>query len=156
VLNPDFKDMLSVFNAESVEYLIVGAYAMAAHGVPRATGDLDCWIRRSPENAERVMRALAAFGAPLERISKDDLSVPGLVLQFGVEPTRIDLLTSIDGVDFDEAYQRRLVARIDDIEVSLLDLETLIRNKRAVGRPRDLADVARLEALAMRLKTKGR
>lgn len=150
MLNPDFRDMLSAFNAERVEYLVVGAYAMANYGVPRATGDLDFWIRRSPENAERVMRALVAFGAPMDRVTRDDLSQPDVVLQFGVEPNRIDILTSIDGVEFDEASASRTVTRLEDTDVPFIGLADLIRNKRAAARPRDIADVVHLEAVARR------
>jgi len=146
MLNPDFSDMLSAFTGESVEYLVVGAYALAAHGVPRATGDLDFWIRPTPENASRVLRALAAFGAPTADLALDDLTTPDLVFQIGVEPNRIDILTSIDGVTFDEARATMVLARIDGLEVPVLGREALIRNKRAVGRPKDLADVAQLES----------
>ncbi len=146
MLNPDFSDMLSAFTAESVEFLVVGAYALAAHGIPRATGDLDFWVRPSPENAQRVLRALAAFGAPAGDVTVQDLTTPDLVFQIGLEPNRIDILTSIDGVHFDEAYQTRLTARIGSLEVPVLGREALIRNKRAVGRPKDLADIAQLEA----------
>jgi hypothetical protein len=150
VLNPDFKDMLCAFNAEGVEYLVVGAYAMAAHGFPRATGDLDFWIRSTPENADRVLRSLTAFGAPLDKISRTDLLTPDLVLQFGIEPSRIDILTSIDGVTFDDAYPKRVTTRLDDVDVPLLGLAELIRNKRILGRPKDIADVASLQALPTR------
>src|SRR5687768_14396921 len=103
MLNPDFRDMLFALSAEKVEFLVVGAYALAAHGHPRATGDLDLWARPSAENAHKLLRALAAFGAPLESIREADLTTPGNVLQVGVEPRRIDLLTAIDGVEFDDA-----------------------------------------------------
>lgn len=146
MLNPDFRDMLSALLAEDVEFLVVGAYALAAHGLPRATGDLDFWIRRSPANAARVMRALAAFGAPLDRITEADLCTPDLVYQLGMEPSRIDILTAIDGVEFDEAWPNRTVAVIDELRIPLLGLRELIRNKRATGRDQDLADVSRLEA----------
>jgi len=146
VLNPDFRDMLSAFDAEGVEYLIVGAYALAGHGLPRATGDLDFWIRRSSENAARVMRALTAFGAPTDQITEADLCAQDLVFQMGIEPSRIDVLTSIDGVEFDEAWPNRLMASVDGLVVPILGREDLIRNKRAVGRDQDLADVARLQA----------
>lgn len=145
MLNPDFSDMLSALTDADVEYLVVGAYALAAHGVPRATGDLDVWIRRTEENAERTMRALDAFGAPTLDLASEDLLEPDLVFQIGIEPRRIDLLTSIDGVEFDEAWGRHLVARIDDLEVPVLGLRELIENKRAVGRTRDLADIEQLE-----------
>lgn len=146
MLNPDFRDMLSAFIEESVEFLVVGAYALAAHGVPRATGDLDFWIRRDSDNAQRVFRALGLFGAPLDQLNVADLTRPDLVYQIGVEPNRIDILTTIDGVTFEEAWPSRVTARIDDLDVPILGREQLIRNKRALGRTKDLADIEALEA----------
>jgi hypothetical protein len=146
MLNPDFRDMLFAFIAERVEFLIVGAYALSFHGLPRATGDLDFWIGRDGENAERVFRALQSFGAPTLDLTTSDLLTPDLVLQIGIEPNRIDILTSIDGVEFDEAWKERVVASVDGLEVPILSVSHFIRNKRAVGRPRDLADVLTLEA----------
>lgn len=145
MLNPDFKDMLCAFNAEGVEYLVVGAYAMASHGFPRATGDIDFWIRRTPENADRVLRALVAFGAPTDQLSREDLLAPEMIVQFGVEPNRIDLLTSIDGVEFGQAYAGRTVTELDEVTVPFLGLTDLIRNKRATGRDKDAVDAALLE-----------
>lgn len=138
--------MLSAFADAKVEFLVVGAYALAAHGIPRATGDLDFWIRRTPQNADRVLRALEAFGAPMDKVTREDLLAPDMVVQLGVAPSRIDILTSIDGVEFDESWLNRLVARVEDVDVPILSREDLIRNKRASGRPRDLADVAELES----------
>src|SRR5688572_11794358 len=109
-MNPDFRDLLSAFGAQGVEHLVVGAHALAAHGHVRATKDLDVWVRPSPENAARVLRALGAFGAPLQDLSVQDLSLPGLIFQIGVPPVRIDVLTSIDGVEFEEAWRDRLEA----------------------------------------------
>jgi len=106
-VNPDFRDLLSEFNARGVEYLVVGAYALAAHGHVRATGDLDIWVKPDPANAKRVMSALAAFGAPLHDLTEGDLSRAGVVFQIGVAPVRIDVLTGIDGVAFDEAWLER-------------------------------------------------
>jgi len=146
VLNPDFRDILSACIAEDVEFLVVGAYALAAHGLPRATGDLDLWIRRSPGNAARAMRALAAFGAPLDQITEADLCAPGIIFQMGVEPSRVDIITAIDGVDFDEAWPNRIVTTIDELPVPLLGLRDLMTNKRAAGRDQDRADVSRVEA----------
>ena len=146
MLNPDFRDMLSAFSAENVEYLVVGAFALAAHGIPRSTGHLDFWIRPTGQNAERVLRALSSFGAPVNEVSLEDLQTPDMVFQFGVQPSRIDLLTSIDGVDFDEAWQRRTTTQVEGINIQLLGVEDLLTNKRATGRPQDLADVAALEA----------
>ncbi|MFW6010305.1 MAG: hypothetical protein ACOC9H_00150 [Gemmatimonadota bacterium] len=155
MLNPDFRDMLSAFADAGVEYLVVGAYALAAHGVPRATGDLDCWIRRTEGNAARTMRALEAFGAPTLDVTIEDLLKPDLVFQIRVEPRRIDILTSIDGVDFDEAWQHRIVARINEIDVPVIGLRELVENKRAVGRTRDLADIERLESEAEQRSREG-
>ncbi len=145
MLNPDFRDILSAFNDERVEYLLVGAYALASHGLPRATGDIDLWVRRSPDNAERVWRALERFGAPLDRLSVRDLEAPDVVVQIGVSPRRIDLLTCIDGVDFDTAWKERMLVAVDGVEVPVISRRHLIANKRATGRPQDLADIARLE-----------
>ncbi len=148
MLSPDYKDILSGFIEERVDYLVVGAYAVASHGLPRATGDLDLWVRADPENAHRVWRALAQFGAPVTDLAESELSHPGLVFQIGVEPSRIDILTSIDGVEFDDAWKARLELEIDGLRIHVIGRTHLIANKRAVGRPQDLADVARLEKLS--------
>jgi hypothetical protein len=149
-LSPDFRDLLSAFNEHGVDYLVVGAHALAAHGHVRATGDLDVWVRAEPANAARVMAALSAFGAPLKDLSADDLVTPGTIFQIGVAPIRIDVMTSIDGVGFDEAWAERLVARFADVPVPVLSATQLIRNKRSVGRPQDMADVDWLERNAGR------
>lgn len=144
MLNPDFKEIISAFNAANVEYLIVGAYAVAAHGLPRTTGDIDFWVRPSQENAERVWRALADFGAPMERVSVADFAAPDMIVQFGVPPARIDVITSIEAVQFAEAWPGRLIVTMDSVVANVIGREDLLRNKRAVGRPQDLADVDRL------------
>ena len=144
-MNPDFRDLLSEFNARGVEYLVVGAYALAAHGHVRATGDLDIWVRPDPANAKRVMSALEAFGAPLHDLTEGDLSRAGVVFQIGVAPMRIDVLTGIDGVAFDEAWLERFTTRYAGQAVSVLSARQLIANKRAVGRAQDMADVEWLE-----------
>lgn len=125
--------------------MIVGAYALAVHGLPRATGDIDLWVRPAGDNARRVWRALLKFGAPLSDLKQSDLSGPGIVFQIGVAPTRIDILTSIDGVDFTEAWKERLEVEVEGLNVAVISRTHLIVNKKAVGRPQDLADVARLE-----------
>ncbi len=145
MLNPDFRDILYELSAQRAEFLLVGAYALAGHGLPRATGDIDIWIRPTRDNAVRVWQALVAFGAPLETLTLDDLTTPGVFFQIGLPPRRIDILTAIDGVEFQEAWQTRLECEIDGIELPVLGREALIRNKRAAGRPKDLADVAWLE-----------
>ena len=145
MLNEDFREMLSALSAERVEYLLVGAYALAAHGLPRATGDMDVWVRCSEENAQRTWRALARFGAPLEGLTPADLCQPRMVIQIGVAPCRIDLLTSIDGVEFDEAAARRDFVEIGELSVPVISRADLAANKRACGRPQDLVDLESLE-----------
>ena len=147
MLSPDFRDILSAFTDAGVEYLLVGAYAMAAHGHPRATGDIDLWVRPEPENARRVLRALAAFGAPLAGATEQDFAAPGLVFQIGVAPHRIDVLTGIDGVAFDEAWEERAERSLAGLTIPVLNRPMLVRNKRATGRRRDAADADRLEGL---------
>ncbi len=144
-MNRDFVEMLSALSAAGVEFLIVGAHALAAHGLPRATGDLDIWIKRSAENAERVLAALRVFGAPLHDLTRDDLLRPDTVFQIGVVPCRIDILTTISGIEFDDAWPGRLPLALEDLSVACIGRDDLLANKRAAGRPQDLADVARLE-----------
>jgi hypothetical protein len=145
VLNPDYRDILSIFNEEKVEYLVIGAYALAAHGLPRATGDIDLWINRDERNAGRVWRSLVKFGAPLSDLKESDFSGPGMVYQIGVAPNRIDILTSIDGVEFNDAWRQRVEINIEDVLVFVISRVHLIANKKTVGRPQDLADIDRLE-----------
>lgn len=147
-MNSDFRDMLSEFNAAGVEYLLVGAYALAAHGMLRATGDIDLWVRPTPANARCVELALSRFGALLEGISAADFEKPDLVFQIGIVPRRIDILTAIDGVDFDAAIGRRQWKQLGDIQIPVLSREDLIKNKRASGRPKDIADAIWLEQTA--------
>ena len=144
-MNRDFRDLLAEFNAHGVEYLVVGAHAVAAHGHVRATKDLDLWVRPTSDNAKRVLSALRAFGAPLHDLTEADLGAPGLVFQIGVAPLRIDIMTSIDGVAFADAWPARLLTRFADQPAAVLSREHLIKNKRATGRTQDAADVERLE-----------
>lgn len=146
-MNPDFADMLSALSGAGVDFLIVGAHALAAHGIPRATGDLDIWIRPTPDNAERTLRALAAFGAPLADLTIEDLTRPDTVFQMGLPPARIDILSGITGVDFDQAWARRVPVVVDGHALSVLSKADFIANKTALGRPRDLADMAMLDEL---------
>jgi hypothetical protein len=146
-LNEDFLDFLKALLTEKAQFLIVGAHALAVHGVARATGDLDLWILAEPNNAARVWRALIRFGAPVETldISQADLERPEIVCQIGLPPRRIDLLTALTGVDFETAWQTRVVKSVEGLELSFIDRKTFITNKRATGRPRDLADLALLD-----------
>ncbi len=147
-MNPLFSDMLSALSAEDVEFLVVGAYALAAHGYPRATGDIDIWIRPADENAQRVWRALKRFRAPLFDLTVEDLTTPDIVFQIGAAPCRIDLLTSIDGVNFDDAWADRQQTEVAGHKFAVLSRRDLLQNKKAAGRPQDLADVAWLESNA--------
>ncbi|HEX5760838.1 MAG TPA: hypothetical protein VF121_16735 [Thermoanaerobaculia bacterium] len=145
-MHPDFRDLLAEFNAAGVDYLVVGAHALAAHGHVRATKDLDVWVNPSPDNAPRVLRALAAFGAPLHELSKDDLAQPDLIYQVGLPPVRIDVLTSIDGVAFAEAWAERVETTFAGERAAVLSRRHLVQNKRTSGRLQDLADIERLES----------
>jgi hypothetical protein len=145
-VNRDFRDLLAEFNAQGVEYLVVGAHALAAHGHVRATKDLDVWIRPDAENATRVLKALRRFGTPLHDLSEADLAKPGTVFQIGLPPLRIDVITVIDGVDFDEAWSARVRTEFADLPAAVLSREHLIKNKRASGRTQDMADVEWLES----------
>jgi hypothetical protein len=138
-LSRDFRDLLSEFNAHGVEYLIVGAHALAAHGHVRATKDLDIWVRPDLDNARRVIKALRSLGAPLNDLKEQDLVEPGLIFQIGVPPVRVDVLTSIEGLSFAEAWPARLQTKFMGQPVAVLSREHLVRNKRASGRTQDLA-----------------
>jgi hypothetical protein len=145
-LNSDYRDILSALSAEKAKFLLVGTYALAAHGYPRATMDIDFWICPDSGNAAAVLRALACFGAPIDNLSIMDLQTEGLVFQIGVAPRRIDIITSLDGLNFDKAFAHAKTVKIDDITVHVLSVEDMIINKRATGRTKDLADVEMLEA----------
>lgn len=147
MMNEDFQDILRELSGADARFLIVGAYAVAVHGRPRATGDLDIWIEATPENGAKVYQALRSFGAPLHDLSVSDLSKPGVTFQIGLPPRRIDILTHIDGVDFHIAWENRLSTRFGDVDCHSIGKEELIQNKRASSRPKDLADIAELEAL---------
>ena len=146
-LNEDFLDLLRSLLKEEARFLVVGAYAMAAHGVPRATGDIDIWVDADRQNAARVFTALARFGAPLESlgISIQDFARADSVIQIGLPPRRIDLLTGISGVTFEKAWAGRLSLLLFGLQVPVLGRADLIANKRAAGRPKDLADLAILD-----------
>jgi hypothetical protein len=147
-MNPDFAEMLSALSEAGAEYMVVGAHALAVHGRPRATGDLDIWIRATAENAERVWTALELFGAPLDQLRLPDLHSADVVFQMGLPPKRIDILTSITGVEFEDAWGSRVIATVGALNVPTIGKDQLIRNKRATGRPRDLVDAEELERMS--------
>jgi hypothetical protein len=143
--NEDYKDMLCALVDESVDFLLVGAYALAAHGFPRATVDIDLWVRPSPENAEKVYKALARFGAPLSEVSAADFVKEDAVVQIGVAPRRIDFVTGVSGLTYDEASRGAIGREIDGVRLRFLSMPDLIRNKLASGRPKDLDDAKTLQ-----------
>jgi hypothetical protein len=144
-INPDFRDLFAALNASGARYLLVGGYALAVHAVPRFTKDLDVWIDPSPENASRVMAALVQFGAPTQSLDEADLATPGIVFQMGIPPNRIDIVTSIDGVAFDDAWAARVSTTYGDQTVAAIGRAHLIANKRATGRAQDALDADLLE-----------
>jgi hypothetical protein len=143
--NRDFRDLFFELNKAEARYLVVGAYAVTFHSHPRYTKDLDVWVEPTEANAQRVWAALAAFGAPMDRVRPADLAKPGVVFQIGVEPNRIDILTRVTGVEFGAAWPRRVSSPYADGTIQILSREDLLRNKRAVGRPQDLLDADSIE-----------
>ena len=144
-LAKDFHDLLKAFIDHEVRFLVVGGYALAIHGHPRATGDLDLWIECNEANAARAYQALRVLGAPLRELTLEDLTTPGTVYQIGQPPVRIDILTRNKGVEFDSAWRDRRDTEIDELEVPVIGRDALLANKRELGRTRDLADVELLE-----------
>jgi hypothetical protein len=147
MLNEDYKDILHALSDENVRFLLVGAYALAAHGYPRATMDIDIWVMPSPENADAVLRALQRFGASLQNLTKEDLQKDGTIFLIGVAPRRIDIITAASGLQFEPAYQHSIQLNIEEMEVRIPSIDDLILNKKATGRTKDLADIEILESL---------
>src|SRR4030043_2302099 len=128
MLNEDYRDMLHALSDEKVRFILVGAYALAAHGYPRATMDIDIWVMPSPDNAEAVLRALRSFGAPLHNLTKEDLEEDGTIFQIGVAPRRIDIITAASGLQFEETYRGSLPVNIEGIEVHIPSIDDIIHN----------------------------
>ncbi|MGI8435375.1 MAG: nucleotidyltransferase [Chthoniobacterales bacterium] len=144
-LSSDLREFIELLNFHRVEYLIVGAHSLAFHARPRFTGDLDLWIRPTAENGERALAALKQFGFGDMDLAAADFAAPNQIIQLGRAPNRIDLLTAISGVTAESAFSRQISAELDGLPVAFLSKEHLIANKRAVGRPQDIADVNELE-----------
>jgi hypothetical protein len=143
-LPPDFKEFLQLLSAHHVEYLLIGGYAVAYHGYPRATADMDIWIALHPHNAEKVVAALKAFGFDLPELSPTLFLKEGQIIRMGVPPLRIEIATSISGVHFEECYAARVIDILDEVEVNLISLAHLKVNKKAAGRYKDLNDLENL------------
>lgn len=144
-LNKDFQEFIELLNLNKVEYLLVGGYAVAYYGYPRYTKDIDIWINTTAKNGDKIMQALIDFGFKINSIQKKDFVKEGNVIQIGYPPRRINLLTGIDGVVFDECFKNRKKIIIDEIEVNIISLEDLIKNKRASNRYQDLADLENID-----------
>lgn len=143
-LDRDFNEFLASFTPNEVRFLVVGGYALAAHGLPRATGDFDTWVWVDAENAERIVRSLGEFGFVDLNLSVDDFNRADVVVQLGDPPHRIDVMTSIDGVEFNAAWPGRILVEVDGMMIPFIGRDDLIANKRAAGRPQGVADVTRL------------
>ncbi len=144
-LGKDVRELLVLLDKHDVRYLIVGGFAVAVHGTPRYTKDLDIWVECSSDNANRLVRVLEDFGFASLGVTAVDFETPDLVVQLGYEPNRIDILTGLTGARFADAYPRRITAMLGELGVPIIDRESLIANKRALGRPQDLVDAEDLE-----------
>jgi hypothetical protein len=144
-LGKDVRELLALLDKHGVRYLIVGGFAVAVHGTPRYTKDLDVWVECSQDNAERLIRVLDEFGFASLGLTATDFATPDLVIQLGYEPNRIDLLTGLTGVRFEDAYPKRITSTIDGIDLPIIDRVSLVANKRAFGRAQDLVDAEDLE-----------
>jgi predicted nucleotidyltransferase len=146
VLDQNFREFIELLNKNEVRYLIVGGYAVGFHGYPRYTKDLDVWVAVDPENAKKIKRALDEFGFAESGLTENDFLTPDEFIQLGYPPVRIDIATACEGVDFITCFELKETIDIDGIQVNFIDLENLIRNKKALGRPQDVADISNLEA----------
>ncbi len=145
MLNQDFKEFIQSLNDNGVRYLVIGGYAVALHGYPRYTKDMDVWVEMTADNASKVVKALNQFGFGSLDLKESDFTVPDQIIQLGYPPRRIDILTTLPGVEFSECYSSRVITDIEGVSVSFIDVDNLIKNKKATGRHQDLADVENLE-----------
>ena len=146
-LPPDFKEFLKLLNKHKVEYILVGGYAVGYHGYPRATADMDIWIDINPINAKKIVKVLNEFGFDAPELTTDLFLEENKVIRMGVPPVRLEIITSISGVDFNSCYQQRNIGKIDGIDVNIIDLDNLRKNKKASGRYKDLNDLENLPDL---------
>ncbi len=144
-VNPDYKDLLKELNARGIRYVVVGTHALIYYTEPRFTKDMDIWIEPTQENAAKIFEALKAFGAPLQGIKIEDFANPQNIYQIGVSPSRIDIIMGISGVKFPTAWRNKKHVKYGDVQINILSAEDLLRNKKASGRPQDLADVSMLQ-----------
>ena len=140
MLNKDYKEMLQLLLEEQVDFILVGAYALSAHGYPRATGDIDIWVKADEANSKKIYQALSRFGAPLDQINENGFAGEGIIFQIGVAPRRIDIITQIDGVTYDEADEDKIVVEVEELKLPIISLSKLIKNKMSTGREKDKLD----------------
>jgi predicted nucleotidyltransferase len=140
VLPPDFKEFLNILNSKGIQYLLIGGYAVGYHGYPRATNDMDIWIAMESANADKIVLALKEFGFDVPELSKDLFLKENSVIRMGATPIKIEILTTISGVNFPECFRERIIDEIDGIEVNIISLTQLKKNKKASGRHKDLDD----------------
>lgn len=140
MLNKDYKEMLQLLLEEQVDFILVGAYALGAHGYPRATGDIDIWVKADEANSKKIYQALARFGASLDQLNENGFAGEGIIFQIGVAPRRIDIITQIDGVTYDEADEDKIVVEVEELKLPILSLDKLIKNKMSTGREKDKLD----------------
>lgn len=145
MLNQDFREFIQSLNDNDVRYLVVGGYAVALHGYPRYTKDIDIWVELGPENATKIVHALDDFGFGSLALTASDFSDPEMIIQLGYPPNRIDIILSPSGVDFQTCFSNRVIVEIEGVQVNFIDLENLRKNKEATGRKQDLADLDNLE-----------
>lgn len=145
MFNKDYKDIVLELLKHKVRFLTIGAYAMAAHGYPRATGDFDLWVEASEKNSKKIYQALKDFGAPVKQIKEEAFAQKGMIFQIGLIPRRIDIITDIDGVDFSAAYKRKKRIKVDGINIPFISIADLIENKQATGRQKDKLDAENLK-----------
>lgn len=145
MFSQDFREFIELLIKNKAEYLIVGGYAVGIHGHPRYTGDLDIWLNPTPENAEKILVSVNEFGFSSFKLSKEDFTKPGNVIQLGYPPLRIDLLTEIDGVTFEECFKNRKEVVMEDVKVNFIGYNDLLKNKKESGRPRDIDDIDNLK-----------
>ncbi len=144
MLNEDYKEMLQLLLEEQVDFMIIGAYALGVHGYPRATADIDIWVKPNDINSRKLYKALARFGAPLDKIKIDEFSMEGIIFQIGVIPRRIDIITKIDGVKYEEADEDKIIVKIEGLKIPVISLDKLIKNKMSTGREKDELDIKTL------------
>jgi predicted nucleotidyltransferase len=146
-LHQDYKEFIELLNANEVEYLVIGAFALGFHGHPRFTGDIDFWVRNDLSNAEKVFKSIKEFGFPMSKLKTEDFTSDDFIFQMGFPPIRIDIITSVDGLEFDKSFKNKNEKLIEGLKINFINIEDFITNKKRVGRNKDLADLEGLDII---------